>query len=461
MAVRTSHVVRRGLLRAAVLLAGSAWLATGHVASAAGAVSFGTPTATSTFGSSVVFVQPVTVTGQVRRTEILLAEPGGDGPFVQPVDLPSGTPPRELRYSIDAATDHIYPNTVIGARWRVVLDDGSTVVGPSVSVRYDDTRFEWRTLSASIVRVHWYNGPDSFGQRARDIGQKAIDATSSLLGVTETQPVDFYVYADQQAFYDALGPGTRENVGGEANADIRTMFALITPAEINAAWVSIVIPHELTHLVFNTAVQNPYHFPPRWLNEGLAVYLSQGYDSADRGAVEGAARDGSLMPLDALIGQFPTTADRFSLAYAESVSSVDFLVRKYGRSTLVALVRSYAGGLSDDEAFKGALGVNVGDFEKAWLSDIDAIEPKVAGPVSAPPGPLPPGWSGGSGSAVQPGVGASAPPEAPAPTAGGSGGGSGAGELPAIMAGIILAAVILVVGLVMVSRRRASGTNRE
>ena len=47
--------------------------------------------------------------------------------------------------------------------------------------------------------------------------------------MTETEPVDFFIYADQDAFYDALGPGTRENVGGQAHADIRTLFALIAP----------------------------------------------------------------------------------------------------------------------------------------------------------------------------------------------------------------------------------------
>ena len=65
---------------------------------------------------------------------------------------------------------------------------------------------------------------------------KAISDTSQLLGVTETEPIDFFVYADQQAFYQALGPGTRENVGGQANADIRTLFALITPDQIDADW---------------------------------------------------------------------------------------------------------------------------------------------------------------------------------------------------------------------------------
>ena len=39
----------------------------------------------------------------------------------------------------------------------------------------------------------------------------------------------------------------------------------------------------------------------------------------DRGTVETPARDGTLIPLDGLDGQFPTTAERFFLAYAESV----------------------------------------------------------------------------------------------------------------------------------------------
>ena len=66
------------------------------------------------------------------------------------------------------------------------------------------------------------------------------------------------------------------------------MFALITPAEINDDWVEVVVPHELTHLVFDTATKNPYHEPPHWLNEGVAVYLSEGYSPSDRALVEDA-----------------------------------------------------------------------------------------------------------------------------------------------------------------------------
>src|SRR4029450_5979608 len=189
---------------------------------------------------------------------------------------------------------HLLPNTPLQASWRIAPtgDPKATVTGPSTNLRDTAERFDWRTKTGRIVRVHWYEGSDDFGQRALEIGERGVEKAAALLGVTETEPVDFYIYASQEPFYDALGPGTRENVGGQADAEIRTLFALIPPSEIDDSWVEAVIPHELTHLVFDTAVHNAYHFPPRWLNEGLAVYESEGYGPQDRRDVEAAAADG-------------------------------------------------------------------------------------------------------------------------------------------------------------------------
>ena len=226
-----------------------------------------------------------------------------------------------------------------------------------------------------------------------------------MLGVTESEPVDFFIYGDRDAFYDALGPGTRENVGGQANADIRTLFADIAPSAIDDPWVENVVPHELIHIVFDTAVHNPYHFPPRWLNEGLATYLSVGYDAGDRAAVENAADSGDLIPLDGLIAQFPTGAG-FGLAYSESASAIDYLVRNHGQDTLVSLVTSYRDGRTDDEAFEAAIGMDVAAFNEAWLADIGAKEPVKYGPQPAASGPRPSDW----------GATPSQPPLEPVPT---------------------------------------------
>jgi Peptidase MA superfamily len=417
-------------------------------------VTFGTPTATAKWGDQITFVQPAQLGGGVKRIEVLIEFPGGLGPQVVETP-PSGTGAVTLRYSLLLAEGHLLPNTTITARWRVTGQDDSVQLGPPTTVLYEDTRFKWKTREGAVVRVHWYEGTDAFGERALRIGETAIRETSALLGVTEEQPIDFFVYANQVEFYDALGPGTRENVGGQANADLRTLYALITPAEIDDPWVEIVVPHELVHLVFNTAVDNPYHFPPRWLNEGLAVYLSQGYDVGDRLAIESAAQNGTLIPLNGLAGQFPTTRDRFFLAYAESVSAVDYLIRTHGQDTLVSLIRSYANGMTDDQAFEAAIRTDVDGFDKAWRTELNAKEPTVHGPQPAPAGPVPPGWTDAEGSpapTLQPGAPSGEPPSvAPEPTSPGR----AAADRPflALLAGMALVA-LAALALILVSGRR-------
>src|SRR5262249_56214722 len=117
---------------------------------------------------------------------------------------------------------------------------------------------------------------------------------------------------------------------------------------------------------------------------------SQGCVSDDGQRVRQAADDHTLMPLDALSGQFPTDPDQTLLAYAESVSAIDYLVRTDGKSTLVDLVKAYADGLTDDEAFTKATGSDLATFQSGWLADLGATAPTRYGPQPAPPGPPPP-----------------------------------------------------------------------
>jgi hypothetical protein len=416
-------------------------------------ITFGAPSATATYGTSIDFSIPIITNARVERLELQLRFPGALGPYIVDVPAPTGTGTQTASYSLDlTGSGHLVPNTTILASWAATTSLGTTV-SPEVSVLYADTSHQWSSLKGTLMTVHWYQGDEAFAKRALAIGEKAIRDTSALLGVTETAPVDFFIYADDTSFRSALGPGTRENVGGEAHADIRTLFALIAPSSINDSWVGIVIPHELVHLVFDTAVSNPFRFPPRWFNEGLAVYLSEGYTASDRGMVASAVGSGDLIPLDALGGQFPADAAKTSLAYAESVSAIDYLVRTDGQPSLVNLVKSYKDGLTDDEAFSKALGRSFAGFQAGWLQELGAQPPVRYGPQPAPAGPLPPGWSNADGSAVPaaPSPVASMSPSGP-PSAPGSGQGSD-------VAGLTVLAAVLVVtlgaaGLLVAQRRR-------
>ena len=303
--------MRRLRLPAALLAIGLASIGVGLApprAAAADEVSFGKPDAVADYGTAITFTVDVTRSVPLERAELRLRLPDTIGPLIVDVPVPPGTGTTQLQYVLDVTGGgHIVPNTPITATWAAYTAAGADpVVSRDDRVLYQDTTHDWRKVKGDLMTVHWYAGGDAFANKALQIGEKAISDTAALLGVTETEPVDFYIYGDQDSFRAALGPGTRENVGGQAHADIRTLFALITPEEIDQPWVGVVIPHELVHLVFDTAVHNPYRFPPRWLNEGLAVYLSEGYGSQDRGRVESAASANELIPLVALGGQFPT-----------------------------------------------------------------------------------------------------------------------------------------------------------
>lgn len=414
-------------------------------------VTYGTPTATSTFLQGIQFRQPVVLDTQVDRVELLLTFPGATGQFVVEVQPPGTTGSTTLSYTWDATTDQsLVPNTPITARWRVrpVGAQDALPAGPPVTVLYADTRFTWQTATEGIVRVHWYQGDASFGQHALTIAKDAISTAEQALGVTETAPIDFFVYADATAFRQALGPSTGEFVVGRAVPEIRTLFGLVAAGDLNGSEISVTIAHELTHIVFDTATNNPYHEPPHWLNEGVAKYLSEGYGSSDRGLVTAAVGDGTLYPLASLASAFPT-GDAVFLAYAEADAAVDYIVRTHGKDGLAKLVDSYAAGRTDDEAFQSALGMDAAAFDTAWFASIGATVPSAAGPSAAPAGPVPPGW--GSGGAV-------ASPGATAPAASGGGSLTPAGrpgsDATAVVAGVAVVALVVLVLLAVALRSR-------
>jgi hypothetical protein len=440
-----------GLVLAALGLAGPSIAADPSVV-------FEKPAVEVRFPDSATWTEAFSSRLSPSRVELLNRLEGGDAWFVRDATFQkigqaaNGDGQYSVRL-VDQGT--ALPNTVLRYHFRVTVAPGAVVDGPEGVVRIVDDRVDWQTLQGDIVRLHWHIGDAAFARRALRIAEDAISSTSKLLGVTETEPIDFFVYGDSDLFRTAL-PGTKEFVAGRAVREIRTLFALIRPDQIGSDWVQVVIPHELTHLVFDTATLNPYHVPPHWLNEGLATYLSEGYTAADRQRVTNAVQDGTLLPLQAIAGGFPAARqDLFYLGYAEGTSAIDFFIRRFGEPKLVELIRSYATGVTDDEAFRAATGLDMAGFVDAWLKDNDAEAPATLGPVAALPGPTPPSWADGASSSSAPGE--TPPPGAsPSPSPGTSTGSLSDELLAGALAGLAIG--VMLVGLLLwaVGRRRSA-----
>jgi hypothetical protein len=202
-----------------------------------------------------------------------------------------------------------------------------------------------------------------------------------------------FVYDTEDAMRSAVNPN-RENVQAEAHPDIDTIFAWLPSNQAQDPYNQTVIAHELTHLVFHHAVDNPYNTVPRWLDEGVAVYESEGYTAQWQGYVNAAVSSNTLIPLDGIAGLFPSVQSGFYLAYGESVAAVDFFIRTYGEPRFWELVKSYANGVSDDEAFTAATGSDVEAFNTAWFQSLGLTPQAPVGPQPGATGPVPPGWVG-------------------------------------------------------------------
>jgi hypothetical protein len=438
----------------AVAMACSLLLANAAGALAAG-VSFGTPTVTSQFGKAIDFYQPYTTSGTIVQAFISIDLPGSIGPFVAKGTSADG----RLNYRFDTPPGQVLPNDKLVARWEVTITGGAIETGPDVTVTYTDDRFVWQMATDGLIRVHWYSYGKSQGQSWARIGAEGLAKAVDYIGAPETEPVDIYVYADTQDFMGALGP-SGENAGGLANQPSRTLYALIEPSY--TYFGGSVIPHELTHQVYWDATHNPYSITPHWLSEGLATYLADGFDSYNKGLVRRAVADGTLMPLSAIRADFPQSlADRFNLSYAEGTSAVDYLVTKYGKPALNKLLLTYGKGSTDDEAFQAAIGKTIDAFGAEWLAAQGVTSTPTYGPLPAPMGPLPPGWTGPGSSPVA--SGSAEPSSAATPSPGATPGsieksaGLSRKSLSLLIAGVLAAVGLILLGVVVTiyaTRRR-------
>ena len=210
--------VRHSLVRVAFVAAVLAWAAIGSSAAAVlgASITFGTPTATSTFGKGIEFTQPYSGAGTFREVDIVITYPGGFGPSVIELQSPGATSFDDL---LDTSAGEIQTNTQLVAYFQVVLADGTVPTARTSTSPTPTTGSTGRRWSGESSGCTGIEGDDTFAQQALQMGEDGIAKASAFLGFTETAPIDFFVYADQTAFYDALGPGTRDNVGGEANPD--------------------------------------------------------------------------------------------------------------------------------------------------------------------------------------------------------------------------------------------------
>ncbi len=152
------------------------------------------------------------------------------------------------------------------------------------------------------------------------------------------------------------------------------------PGELN--WAS-VLWHELAHVVHLARSRSAM---PRWFGEGLAVWEQHrarpGWGMGPSPALLRAWDEGRLPPPSELSRSFvrPRTPDEVGLAYGLSALVCTFLAETRGEGVLDAMLVAWGEGLSTDEVFRRAAGMEPAQVDEAFEAWMRA---RFAGPLAA------------------------------------------------------------------------------
>lgn len=335
---------------------------------------FGNAQASSTFGVDMTFTVGWSG-GSVDRIEILLDYNGDESTFIAQAELADGV----ATYQRDITKGHETPNTKVHYRWRAV--SGTTVTnGPSGDLLYDDDRFSWQKAGFGETTVYWYGNNEA---GARRMGRQAAEAASQAgdaLGVDLAAPIEIFVYETGSDFFTALGGGVREWTGAATYPDMRTIFMRMDAG--NTTYRDLTLGHEVTHVVFHDATDNPFNRPAKWVNEGFATWSEEQNAPQEERVVEDAADgDPGLFAFPALVGSFPIRGT-FKVAYAQSATMIDMLIDTYGQDVMADMATAYRAGVTDDEALEAATGVPAANLYASYFDRYGVTEPPPVPPES-------------------------------------------------------------------------------
>ena len=260
-------------------------------------------------------------------------------------------------------TGGLPPGAEVEYWWLIEDVDGQRTETLPASVKFDDLRYDWNTLTSDDISLFWYEGDSSFAQELLDAAHEALGRLADDIGVSMEQPARLYIYASSSDLQGAL-VYPQEWTGGVAFFDYGIIAIGISPGDL--AWGKRAIAHELGHLVVHQAVFGPYGDLPTWLDEGLAMDAEGKLRSDLQKKLDKAIASDALFSVRSISSSFPTDPDEAALCYAESYSVVQFLLDNYGRHKILELLNVFQEGSTYDDALNEVYGFDMDGLNTAW-----------------------------------------------------------------------------------------------
>ena len=126
--------------------------------------------------------------------------------------------------------------------------------------------------------------------------------------------------------------------------------------------------HELTHILLHQRIGDSYL--PKWLDEGVAQWASGGIAdimrTGDKDLLQQAVLSHRVLSLDDISSNFPDSPNGLILAYEESKSFTEFIVKHYGEAQLRLLLQGLEKQDTIEQEIYDNYGVSLNMLEQTW-----------------------------------------------------------------------------------------------
>ena len=260
-------------------------------------------------------------------------------------------------------TGGLPPGTALEYWWTVTDAQGEKISSDRVKVIFDDSRHTWQDLTEGKVTLYWYGSGLPVVKDIMSAAQQALTRLLNDTGAELKKPVKIYLYPSTADLQGAM-IFPQEWTGGVTFTGFGIIAIGLQPFDTD--WNKRAVAHELTHLVIEQVTYNPYNDLPTWLDEGLAMYTEGPLESTFANQLRSAVLGNELISVPSLSSPFSAYADKATLAYAQSQSVVEFLIKNYGQAKMYELLATFHEGSSYDNALKKVYGFDMDGLNKLW-----------------------------------------------------------------------------------------------
>jgi hypothetical protein len=217
--------------------------------------------------------------------------------------------------------------------------------------------------------------------RIRDLDPRRLEHAMRVVGLHDPGPAIRLTLAGEDS---AVAQNTPPWIAGFAypSLGIAVLFPERSPSYPDSNFEDLVL-HEVSHIL--TARAAGARPVPRWLDEGLALFIGRPWQLEDRSRLTWAMLREREMPMVDLEGRFNSDRASATRAYAIAGAFVHDLVRKRGVDSMGAILAGIALGLPFPEAFERAIGVSLSqaesffwDYHSVWHRWVPLVSSSMA-----------------------------------------------------------------------------------